>query len=70
LSALLHGHLAEALRLNALFVLLLPLGFATALQCYLRALRPGEFRWPAPPPQALYATFAATAIFTIARNVS
>jgi hypothetical protein len=70
LSALLRGQLAEALRLNALFVLLLPLGLAAVLDCYRRAVRAGEFRWPAVPSQALYATLAATVIFTIARNIS
>lgn len=69
LAALLRGHLIEALRLNALFVLLLPVALAGAVESYRRAIRPGVFRWPQPPAQALYATLAAVAIFTIARNV-
>jgi hypothetical protein len=69
LAALLHGHLAEALRLNALFVLLLPIALAGAIESYRRALRPGAFRWPQPPAPALYATLVATVLFTIARNI-
>jgi hypothetical protein len=69
LAALLHGHLHQALRFNALFVVLLPAALACAIQIYRRALQPGDFRWPAPPASAAYATLAAAAIFTVARNV-
>jgi hypothetical protein len=69
LAALLRGHLIEALRLNALFVLLLPAALAGAVESYRRAMRPGVFRWPQPPAPALYATLAAAALFTIVRNV-
>ena len=69
LAALLHGHLMQALRLNALFVLLLPVALAGAVECYRRALRPGLFHWPQPPASAFYATIAAAAIFTLARNL-
>jgi hypothetical protein len=69
LAALLHGRLLEALRVNALFVLLLPFALAGAIETFRRALRPGRFRWPQPPVPAIYATLAAAAIFTIARNV-
>jgi hypothetical protein len=69
LAALLSGHVAEAWRLNALFVLLWPVGLVGALESYRRALRPGTFRWPQPPATALYATLAATAVFTVARNL-
>lgn len=68
LAALLRGHLAEALRLNALFVLLLPVALVGAIETYRRAVRPGGFRWPSPPASAIYTTLAAAAIFTIARN--
>jgi preprotein translocase subunit Sec61beta len=70
LAALLHGHLHEALRLNALFVLLLPFALLGAAVSYRRALRPGVFCWPRPPAAALYATLAVTVLFTIARNLS
>jgi hypothetical protein len=69
LAALLRGHPVEALRLNALFVLLLPVALAGAAESYRRAMRPGVFRWPQPPAPALYATLAAAALFTIVRNV-
>ena len=69
LAALLHGHLREALRQNALFVLLLPFALTAAAKSYRRAIRPGPFRWPQPPASALYATLAAAAVFTLARNL-
>jgi len=69
LAALLRGHLFDALRLNAFFVLLLPFALAGAIESYRRALRPGRFRWPQPPAPAIYATLAAAAIFTVARNL-
>jgi hypothetical protein len=70
LAALLHGHLHDAIRLNALFILLLPFALAFAFESYRRAFRPGRFLWPQPPASALYASLAATAIFTIARNLA
>ena len=69
LAALLRGRVMEAMRLNALFVLLLPIALAGAIESYRRALRPERFRWPQPPAAALYATLAAAAIFTVARNL-
>jgi hypothetical protein len=69
LAALLHARLIEALRLNALFVLLLPVAVAGAAECYRRAMRPGVFRWPQPPAYAVYATLVAAAIFTVTRNL-
>jgi hypothetical protein len=69
LAALLHGHLREALRLNALFTLLLPIAIAGAVQSYRRAIRPGSFRWPQPSDAAIYSAVAVSLVFTIARNV-
>ena len=69
LAALLHGRIVEALRLNALFVLLLPVVLAGAIESYRRALLPGGFSWPQPPVPAVYATLAVTIIFSVARNV-
>ncbi|HEY5055557.1 MAG TPA: DUF2752 domain-containing protein [Acidobacteriaceae bacterium] len=68
LVALLHGHLAQALRLNLLFVLLLPFALAAAMRVYLRAIGPGDFRWPRIPNPALAAALLTTAVVTIARN--
>jgi hypothetical protein len=69
LAALLHGRLQEAMRLNALFVLLLPIALTGAVECYRRAIRMGQFRWPMVPAPALYGTIAATAMFTVVRNM-
>jgi len=69
LATLLRGHPIDALRLNALFVVLLPAALAGAIETYRRALRPGVFRWPRLPAAVVYAALAATAVFTIARNV-
>jgi hypothetical protein len=69
LAALLRGRVMEAMRLNALFVLLLPIALAGAIESYRRALRPERFRWPQPPAAALYATLVVAAIFTVARNL-
>lgn len=70
LSALLHGQLLEALRLNALFVLLLPFALAVAAECYRRAIRPGEFRWPTLPQPVLYALLTTAATFSLVRNIA
>lgn len=69
LAALLRGRLVEAMRLNALFVLLLPVGLGGAAECYRRAVWEGEFRWPVMPARAMYATLVAAAVFTVVRNV-
>jgi hypothetical protein len=69
LAALLRGRFVEALRLNPLFVLLLPALLALAIESYRRALRSGSFHWPQPPAAALYTTLAAAAVFTVARNL-
>ena len=69
LAALLHGRLAEAMRLNPFFVVLLPFALAAAAECYRRAMRMGEFRWPQMPPAAMYAMLASAAVFTVARNL-
>ena len=69
LSALLHGHLGEALRLNLLFVLLLPFLLAIAMRTYQRAISPSSFRWPQVPNSALAAALLITLVFTVARNM-
>lgn len=68
LAALLRGHVHEALRLNALFVLILPILGGYAVSCYLKLIAHKPLRWPQPPPVAIYITLAAAMIFTIARN--
>jgi hypothetical protein len=69
LAALLHGRLIEAMRLNALFVGLLPFAVGFAAVSYLRAVRRGGFRWPQLPAAAVYATLGAAVAFTVARNL-
>jgi Protein of unknown function (DUF2752) len=70
LAALLHGRLREALGWNALFVMLMPIALACAIESYRRAVRRGAFRWPQPPVAGVYATLAVTVAFTIVRNVA
>jgi hypothetical protein len=68
LAALLHGHLAEAIHYNPLFVALLPLLFALALSTYWSALTKDEIRWPQVPEPVLALLVAAVAVFGVARN--
>ena len=69
LAALLRGHLAEAMRLNALVMLLLPLAAAYGIACYRHFLQHKAIRWPQPPAAAIYAALALTAVFTVIRNL-
>jgi len=62
LAALLHGHIAEAMQLNGLVTLSLPM-----VTLWLVACRP--LRWPQPPPAAIYAALTAAAVFTVVRNL-
>jgi Protein of unknown function (DUF2752) len=68
LAALLHGHLREALHLNALTILILPITIAYAVRIYRTHLRREPIRWPQPTRTAIYTMFCITIIFTIARN--
>jgi hypothetical protein len=69
LAALLRGRVVEALRLNALFVVLLPVGLVGVMECYRRAVRIGEFRWPLVPAPAMYGALATAVLFMVIRNV-
>jgi hypothetical protein len=70
LAALLHGHVAEALRLNAFAIgLVLPLLALYGAVAYARAMRERDFHWPRVPTSAVYAAAALTATFAIARNL-
>lgn len=69
LAALLHGNILDALRFNALTMLLLPVAACYAIVSYARMIGHKPFRWPQPPPSAIYGTLAVAAIFTIARNL-
>jgi Protein of unknown function (DUF2752) len=70
IAALLHGHIAEAMHLNALVSLLLPFAAAYGILCYYRFLLGKLQRWPQPPTAAIYSTLAIAAVFTILRNLS
>jgi hypothetical protein len=69
LAALLRGNLSEALRLNALTTLLTPVIVCYAAIYYRRILMGRPLHLPEPPHAAIYATLAAAAFFTIARNL-
>jgi uncharacterized protein DUF2752 len=68
LEALLRGRWVEAVRLNALFVVLLPCGVGFAAESYRRAMRADEFRWPRSPMAAVWVTVGAGLVFTVLRN--
>lgn len=70
LSALLGGHLVEALRANALITLLFPFAAAYCITLYRRFLKRKPLRYPHLPPAAIYAAFATITIFTVARNLA
>ena len=69
LAALLHGHIIEALRLNALTTVMLVPGFVYAAICYRRYIGTVPFRWPQIPSVSIYATLAAAILFMIFRNL-
>ena len=68
LAALLHGHFIEALHLNPLTTLLLPIVLLYAARSLWRQ-RSQPIRWPQPPAYAVYALLVISAIFTAARNL-
>ena len=67
--ALLHGRPGEALRANAMFVMLLPAALWFAAESCRRALAAERFEWPAVPARVVYALVGCASAFTIARNV-
>ena len=69
LAALLHGHIAEALHLNALVTLLLPFAAVYFILWYRRLLLQEPSQWPQLPSSAVYASLALAFVFTIARNL-
>jgi hypothetical protein len=68
-AAILHGHVVEAMSLNALITLLLPFAAAYGILCYCRLLKPQRFRWPQPPPATIYAALTLATVFTAIRNL-
>jgi hypothetical protein len=69
LAALLQGRFGEAMHLNALVTLLLPVFAAYSFYWYWRFVRRGIYRGLAVPQKAVYAAFAAASIFTVLRNL-
>ena len=69
LSALLHGHLVEALRWNALVTLLLPIAAAYGVYGYSQLLERKPLRLPHPPLAAIYTAFGIVMVFTVMRNL-
>jgi Protein of unknown function (DUF2752) len=68
LAALTHAHIAEALRYNSFFVILLPMLFAYFGFAYWKAIRKRDFSWPVTPPWALQLLCVSAALFAILRN--
>jgi hypothetical protein len=69
LAALLHGHVAKALRLNALTTLLFPIAAFYAIRSYIRLLRAKPIHLPQPTTRTLQLACAITLAFTILRNL-
>lgn len=69
LAALLRGHVAEAFRLNALTMSMLPLAVGYAAVWYRLYLRDEAFRWPQIPTAGIYAALAVAALFAALRNL-
>jgi hypothetical protein len=66
---LLHGHISDAFRWNALFVFLLPVTIWFGTESYRRAVRAREFEWPQVPAAVVYAVAVAACVFTVLRNL-
>jgi len=69
LAALLHGHVAEAFRLNALTMSALPVVIGYAAAWYRRYLRREAFRWPQVPAAGVYAVLTVAVVFAVFRNL-
>jgi hypothetical protein len=69
IAALLHGHVTEAMNLNALITVLLPLAAAYGILGYCRLLQRKPLRWPQPPPAVIFAALGFAAAFTVIRNL-
>jgi hypothetical protein len=69
LAALLRGNLFEALRFNALTVLLAPLAGIYGIACYQRFLRHKPLRWRQPRSFSIYAALGVITVFTVIRNL-
>lgn len=68
-AALLRGHLREALHLNPLTTMMLPIATAYAIQIYRSYLSGKPIPWPQPSRITIYIILCITLIFTITRNL-
>lgn len=68
--ALLHGRVAEAVRLNGLIVVLLPFALWFAGESYRRAVNRRQFEWPKVPAVIVYGLAAAGLMFAVIRNIA
>jgi hypothetical protein len=70
LAALLRGHITEALHLNPLTTLLLPLALLYVTRHNWKQRHNTQtISWPNPPRYAVYTLLAVATVFTIARNL-
>lgn len=71
LEALVHGHLAQALALNPLVTLLLPLLLLYCSEAYRRAAfgNAGETAWPTLPRALVPMLLGVATLFTVVRNL-
>jgi hypothetical protein len=69
LAALLQGNIIQALHLNALTTLLTPVALFYAAAGYRQILTRRPLHLSQPQRVATYATLAAAAVFTVARNL-
>ena len=64
IAALVHGHVVDALHLNALVVLLLPILAAYGIAAYWRV------SWPRIPNLGIFALLIVTLAFAVVRNLA
>ena len=69
IAAVLHGEFSQAMHLNALLTLLLPVAAVYGFLRYCRFAQRKPLRWPRPPIAVIYAAFALAAVSTVIRNL-
>jgi hypothetical protein len=69
LAALLHGDVANAIRWNAMLVVLLPPAAAYTAVAYARAAAGRQHPWPPLPNGVMWTLLAGVCIFTLLRNI-
>jgi len=70
LAALLRGHIAEALRYNALITLSLPITATYGVILYHRFLEHKSLRLPQLPSTVVYVAFTIATAFAVVRNLT